>query len=184
MGRETPFEKVGIDLGPNSGVDSGGFSSPKGRKPALDSPTPPPTGPFPLFAVSLPNCFCGCRWKKWVARSLNFPPNHATYVFVIVLEKPDKMTFCGIEIRGRSNSFDLLGSFQLTMCVRQLSTKGKMELRVGIQAGSDPEGLDGRALVLPLGNVEQNVEGFEQRRTGPDPDVESKAPSWVKVGCR
>lgn len=69
------------------------------------------------------------------------------------------------------------------MCVRQLSTKGKMELRVGIQAGSDPEGLDERALVLPLGNVEQNVEGFEQR-TGPDPDVESKAPSWVKVGCR
>lgn len=112
------------------------------------------------------------------------PPNHATYVFVIVLEKPDKMTFCGTEIRGRSNSFHLLGSVLLTMCVRELSTEGKMELRVGIQAGSDPEGLDGGGLVLPLGNVERDMEGFEQKRTGPDPDVVSKAPSWGKVGCR
>ena len=70
------------------------------------------------------------------------------------------------------------------MCVRELSTEGKMELRVGIQAGSDPEGLDGGGLVLPLGNVERDMEGFEQKRTGPDLDVESKAPSWVKVGCR
>lgn len=28
------------------------------------------------------------------------------------------------------------------MCVRELTTEGKMELRVGIQGGSDPESLD------------------------------------------
>ena len=57
MGRETQFEKVGIDLGPNSGVDSGGFSSPKGRKPALDSPPPPPAGPFLFLQYIFPIAF-------------------------------------------------------------------------------------------------------------------------------
>ena len=37
--------------------------------------------------------------------------------------------------------------------------------------------------MLPLGSVEWDMEEFEQR-TGPNPDVESKAPFWVKVGCR
>lgn len=70
------------------------------------------------------------------------------------------------------------------MRVRELTTEGKMELRVGIQGGSDPESLDRGALMLPLGSVEWDMEEFERRRTGPDPDVESKAPFWVKVGCR